>query len=56
MDMTMTMPIETDMNRDLESMPGIKLGKREEESKQVSRDRERNNASRKERKRKEVKL
>ena len=48
----MSMSIETNMNRELESMPHIKLGQREEESKQVSRDRKRNNASREERKRK----
>ena len=48
----MTMSKETNMNRELESMPDIKLRKREEESKQVSRDRKRNNASREERTRK----
>ena len=52
MDITMAMAIESDdMNRELESTPETKLGKRDEESKQVSRDGE-NNASRKEIKRK----
>ncbi len=37
MDMAMTMSVESDMNRELESMTEGKSVKREEESKQVSR-------------------
>ncbi len=51
MDMAMAMTINSDMNREIESVTENHLGKKEAESKQASRNEEGNNECRKEGKR-----
>ena len=46
MDMAMATTIKSDMKREMETVPEMELGKREAESKQVSRNKEGYNESR----------